>query len=104
MLMPAVLSHLISASLKEDAYGAVQRDIPRVLEAFLSFLQAMEDYHAEVWGLGPTLDGDLLTEVGEKEREERERMRAEVERAREVLGYVEDGAFSSSSSLVSCIP
>ena len=29
----AVLSHLVCASLSEDKYGVVQRDIPRVLEA-----------------------------------------------------------------------
>ncbi|KAF8572669.1 hypothetical protein K439DRAFT_1643451 [Ramaria rubella] len=42
------LSRLIAASLKEDTLGTVQRDIPRVLEAFLSFLSAAEEYHAEL--------------------------------------------------------
>jgi nucleoporin NDC1 len=43
-----VLSHLTCASLKEDTYGVVQRDIPRILEAFVSFLEAAEAYRAEV--------------------------------------------------------
>lgn len=41
----------------------------------------------------PALDGSSIPEIGEKEREEQEYMRMEVERAGEVLGYVEDGKF-----------
>jgi nucleoporin NDC1 len=59
----------------------VQRDIPRILEAFLSFLQVVEDYRAEVRGMGPTLDGNSEIGVEEKEREERGCMKAEIERA-----------------------
>lgn len=94
-----VLSHLTAASLTEDAYGTVQRDIPRILEALLAFLQAVEDYRAEVRGMyveqEPAPDRSPVPELGEKEREERERMRMEVERAVEVLGYVEDGKLVS---------
>ncbi|CAE6456702.1 unnamed protein product [Rhizoctonia solani] len=36
------LSTLIARSLQEDPYGRVQRDIPRVLEAFVSYLGALE--------------------------------------------------------------
>ncbi|CAE7227423.1 unnamed protein product [Rhizoctonia solani] len=36
------LSTLIAHSLQEDPYGRVQRDIPRVLEAFVSYLGALE--------------------------------------------------------------
>ncbi|CAE6408114.1 unnamed protein product [Rhizoctonia solani] len=36
------LSSLIAHSLQEDPYGRVQRDIPRVLEAFVSYLGALE--------------------------------------------------------------
>jgi nucleoporin NDC1 len=50
--MFSVLSYQIAASLKEDVYGAMQRDIPCVLEVFLSFLQAVEHYvlRCEGWG------------------------------------------------------
>ncbi|CAE6506392.1 unnamed protein product [Rhizoctonia solani] len=36
------LSTLVAHSLQEDPYGRVQRDIPRVLEAFVSYLGALE--------------------------------------------------------------
>jgi nucleoporin NDC1 len=42
------LSHLVAASLKDDTLGNVQRDIPRVLEALLSFLAETEAFEAEL--------------------------------------------------------
>ncbi|KAA1477952.1 hypothetical protein DENSPDRAFT_867789 [Dentipellis sp. KUC8613] len=47
-LIVEALSHLVCASLTEDRYGVVQRDIPRILEAMLSFLSAIEAYQAEL--------------------------------------------------------
>ncbi|TFY76297.1 hypothetical protein EWM64_g7713 [Hericium alpestre] len=47
-LVVEALSHLVCASLTEDRYGVVQRDIPRILEAMLSFLKAIEEYQAEL--------------------------------------------------------
>jgi len=38
----------VCASLTEDRYGVVQRDIPRILEALLAFLTALEDAQKEV--------------------------------------------------------
>lgn len=38
----AALSNMLCASLKEDAYGVAQRDITRVLEAFVLYLEALE--------------------------------------------------------------
>ena len=35
-------------SLTEDRYGVVQRDIPRILEALLAFLTALEDAQKEI--------------------------------------------------------
>ena len=43
-----VLSRLVCASLTEDRYGVVQRDIPCVLEALLVFLMALEDAQKEI--------------------------------------------------------
>jgi len=43
-----VLSRLVCASLTEDRYGVVQRDIPRILEALLVFLMALEDAQKEI--------------------------------------------------------
>jgi Nucleoporin protein Ndc1-Nup len=38
----------VCASLTEDRYGVVQRDIPRILEALLAFLTALEDVQREI--------------------------------------------------------
>ena len=38
----------MARSLDEDAYGVVQRDVPRVLEAFISFLSALEAFSQEI--------------------------------------------------------
>ncbi|RDB16603.1 Nucleoporin NDC1 [Hypsizygus marmoreus] len=84
-----VLSHLICASLTEDKYGVVQRDIPRVLEAMISFLAEIEKYQKEVRGMyaPPALDKTYTPE----EFEELEALRIEVEKASDILGYVGDG-------------
>jgi nucleoporin NDC1 len=36
------LAYLVAHSLTEDPYGVVQRDLPRVLEALVSYLVALE--------------------------------------------------------------
>jgi hypothetical protein len=43
-----VLSRLVCASLTEDRYGVGQRDIPRILEALLVFLTALEDVQKDI--------------------------------------------------------
>lgn len=43
-----MLSRLVCASLTEDRYGVVQRDIPRILEALLLFLTALEEAQKEI--------------------------------------------------------
>ncbi len=43
-----MLSRLVCASLTEDRYGVVQRDIPRILEALLLFLTALEEAQREI--------------------------------------------------------
>lgn len=42
------LSYFTCASLTEDRYGVVQRDIPKILEALVSFLLVTEEYLAEI--------------------------------------------------------
>ncbi|KAF8871139.1 nucleoporin protein Ndc1-Nup [Gymnopilus junonius] len=84
-----VLSHLVCASLTEDTYGTVQRDIPRILEAFVSFLLAVEEYQIEISALvKPLPAGTTLTK---KEREERHALEVEAWKAHEVLGFMGDG-------------
>lgn len=67
----------------------MQRDIPRILEAFLSFLSAVEERQIKVNSLcvAPKPE-DKMTP---KEIQEHERLRYEVEKAGEVLGAVADG-------------
>ncbi|KAJ7176907.1 hypothetical protein C8R46DRAFT_1077674 [Mycena filopes] len=43
-----VLTHLTTASLTEDRFGVVQRDIPRILEALVAFLVAIEEAQAQL--------------------------------------------------------
>ncbi|KAH7915514.1 nucleoporin protein Ndc1-Nup [Hygrophoropsis aurantiaca] len=88
-LVIEALSQFVCASLTEDRYGVVQRDIPRIIEAFLSFLTAIEEYQTEVNAMyvppGPDeLTGDL------KVLEEKERKRIEVAKSAEVFGVVAD--------------
>ncbi|KAG8221384.1 nucleoporin protein Ndc1-Nup [Butyriboletus roseoflavus] len=89
-LIVQVLAGLVCASLTEDRYGVVQRDIPRILEAFLSFLTALEEYHVEVTKpyVPPTPDeihqGDLNV------LREKERTRVEVAKATEAISIVAD--------------
>ncbi|KAJ3566049.1 hypothetical protein NP233_g7250 [Leucocoprinus birnbaumii] len=86
-----VISRLTCASFTEDRYGVVQRDIPRILEAFLSFLSAVEEYQVEVNAMYKPYEEE--TALTPKELEERERLRYEVEKAGEVLGVMADGVF-----------
>lgn len=48
VLVITVLANLTCASLTEDRLGVVQRDIPKILEAFISHLVAVEEYRAEI--------------------------------------------------------
>lgn len=53
-----VLASMVAHSLVEDELGQVQRDIPRVLEAFSKFLTALEEYHVELNALQPPMAPD----------------------------------------------
>ncbi|KAF8344848.1 nucleoporin protein Ndc1-Nup [Amanita rubescens] len=43
-----MLSHYVCASLTEDQYGVVQRDIPKILEAMIRFLREVDKWRAEI--------------------------------------------------------
>ncbi|KAG6369285.1 nucleoporin protein Ndc1-Nup [Boletus reticuloceps] len=89
-LIVEVLAGLVCASLTEDRYGVVQRDIPRIVEAFLSFLTALEEYHAEVTKLYIPPTPDEITQEDFKILMEKERTRVEVAKATEAIGIVAD--------------
>lgn len=57
------LSHLVAASLKEDTLGAVQRDIPRILETLLRFLDEAESYKAELEKNMPADEENILKDI-----------------------------------------
>jgi nucleoporin NDC1 len=94
-----VLTHLACASLTEDRYGVVQRDLPKILEAFLTFLGALEDYHAEILKECPSHE-DIAVSSG-KEQEDKLRKLQEVTQAVEPLDQLQDGAptFSAGAGL-----
>lgn len=89
-LIIEALSHFVCTSLSEDRYGVVQRDIPRIIEAFLSFLSAIEEYQIEVNGKYTPPTPDELSQGDTKILEEKEMMRLEVARAGDVLVVVSD--------------
>ena len=85
------------ASLSEDRYGIVQRDIPRILEAFLAFLDAVEDSQVEINAKDPKPSNDVLKTMNSKDLEELARIQHEVAKASEILGRVSGGEFYSRS-------
>ncbi|KAI6105938.1 nucleoporin protein Ndc1-Nup [Pisolithus croceorrhizus] len=94
------LSALVCASLAEDRYGVVQRDIPRILEAFLSFLQASEDYQNEVRVLYVPPTPEELTQADSAVLRQKERTRVEVAKASEAIAVVVDALKSGISDIV----
>lgn len=87
------LSHLVCYSLTEDKYGIVQRDIPRILEAMISFLTALEQYQSELQTTYPTPTSDELAAMHPKQRTEKEEVMVELARSSDVLNEVHGGEF-----------
>ena len=83
------LSYLVCASLTEDQYGIVQRDIPKILEAFTSFLSAIEEYQLQI----SSLIKPPSSELSPKEQEAQNLLAIEVEKAQGILGETADGEF-----------
>lgn len=83
-----MLSRLACASLKEDRYGVVQRDLPKILEAFLTLLGTLEDYRAEIVKDCPTHD-EIATSSGE-DREDKLRTLQEITQAIEPLNQLQN--------------
>ncbi|KAI0367282.1 hypothetical protein BV20DRAFT_970683 [Pilatotrama ljubarskyi] len=89
-LAAEVLCRLTCASLTEDRYGVVQRDIPKIVEALLSFLSALEEYQAELNAAYTLPPPDKLKELSPKELADKEMLALEASRAGEVLSVVSD--------------
>ncbi|KAG5644444.1 hypothetical protein DXG03_008539 [Asterophora parasitica] len=98
--LSTVLTHLVAASLTEDKYGVVQRDIPRILEALLSFLSAVEEYHSEIRASYVPPSPDATTPLSAEQVRELEERRVELERAGNVLVLVSDGLKAGVARIV----
>jgi hypothetical protein len=64
----SALAQMICASLTEDKYGIVQRDIPCILEAFMTFLNTIEEHQEELRNSAPPDQLISREEFGELER------------------------------------
>ena len=85
------LSYLVCASLTEDQYGIVQRDIPKILETLTSFLSAIEEYQLQITSL--IKPPSTSSELSQKEKEAQNLIAIEVEKAQAILGDMADGMF-----------
>ncbi|GAA6004621.1 hypothetical protein JCM10207_000958 [Rhodosporidiobolus poonsookiae] len=83
------LSNLICASLTEDAYGVAQRDIPKILEAFVRYLTVLDALAEELYALAEKTPGG---------RDERERARRVVETE---VGEVQEALRSGAKAVLS---
>lgn len=86
----AALCALVCASLTEDRYGVVQRDIPRILEALLSFLAAVEDYQRELAAQYPMPSPEEMAGLSPREAAEKQELADDVARAGDALSEVAD--------------
>ena len=86
-----VLCRLTCASLTEDAFGVVQRDIPKIVEALLSFLTALEDFQTELNARYALPPPDVLRGMAPHAAAEKETLAMEAARASEVTSVVGDG-------------
>ena len=91
------LSYLVCASLKEDQYGIVQRDIPKILESFTSFLSAIEEYQLQITSL--IKPPSTSSELSQKDQEAQILIAIEVEKAQAILGDMADGVSLPSISI-----
>lgn len=90
------LAHLVCRSLAEDKFGVVQRDIPKILEAMLSFLGAIEAYQKELNARYTPPTPDMKPE----ELRESEAMREEIERAGAAFACVTDALKAGVTRIV----
>ncbi|GAA5848333.1 hypothetical protein JCM8547_004480 [Rhodosporidiobolus lusitaniae] len=82
------LSNLICASLTEDPYGVAQRDIPKILEAFVRYLSVLD-------GLADELE--MLAEKTTGGKEEKEKARRVVEKE---VGEVQEALRSGAKAIL----
>jgi nucleoporin NDC1 len=79
--------------LTEDSYGVVQRDVPRIVEALVSFLIAIEEYRAELVSRYPPPSPEEVRSMSAKELAEKHDTIMSLSRASDILSEVEDRKF-----------
>lgn len=66
----AALANLLCASLKEDPYGVAQRDIPKILEGFVRYLDVLDNLSKSLTASAEARPGwekdALLKEISEQ--------------------------------------
>lgn len=77
-------------SLAEDPYGVVQRDIPRILEALLSFLSAVEEYQSDIATQHPLPSQEEISNLSPKEIMEKQELALDIARANDALSEISD--------------
>ena len=100
--MHIALCSLTCASLTEDKYGVVQRDIPRIIEALLSFLSAVEDYQKELSTKYPLPSSDDAQQLSPKQLADISALAIELSKAGDALGEVGDGEYLDSIEACYC--
>ena len=78
------------ASLTEDKYGVVQRDIPRIMEALLSFLSAVEEYQGEVHSKNPEPSPEEMQNLSLEQQAEKLQTMMDVALAVDAFSEVSD--------------
>ena len=67
----------------------MQRDIPKILETFATFLSAIEEYQLQITSLIKL--PSTSSELSQKEQEAQNLLALEVEKAQGILGETADG-------------
>lgn len=66
----AALANLLCASLKEDPYGVAQRDIPKILEGLVRYLDVLDELIESLTASAEALSGwereQTVKEIGEQ--------------------------------------
>ena len=92
-----MLSHYVCASLMEDQYGIVQRDIPKILEAMVRFLGVVDKWRAEISAGSSLADSTATTAERPNQDQQAEEERS---KANAVLTELSDGLKESIGRIV----
>ena len=75
--------------MTEDRYGVVQRDIPKILEAMVLLLSAIDEYQSEINSKYKPASSTLSV----KEQAASDTLAVEVARSNEILSHMVDSEY-----------